>query len=383
MKLGRTVLLLGLTSLLTDVGSEMIFPLLPLFLTVELGASTTFLGLLEGAADAVAAVLKLVSGGWSDRTGRRKPWVVAGYGLAGVVRPLVGLAGAPWQVLSVRLTDRVGKGIRSAPRDALIADSVPAELAGRAFGFHKAMDHAGAVLGPLIASAMLYAGVPLRSVFLWTALPGLLAFLAVSLVREEPRPTPAPGAQTGGPLPLNLRRLLGVLLVFGLGNSSDAFLLLRAGERGLDTALIPLLWALLHVSKMGWALIGGRLADRYDRVTLIIAGWAVFVASYAAMAALPSPGHVWWIFPLYGAFYGLAEPAEKALVRDLVPAADRGRAFGWYNLVTSGSALPAGLLFGALWDQAGPVVALSTGAGLALAAMAALATWRRAGASRP
>ena len=134
---------------------------------------------------------------------------------------------------------------------------------------------------------------------------------------------------------------------------------------------------------MCWALIGGRLADRYDRVTLIIAGWAVFVASYAAMAALPSPGHVWWIFPLYGAFYGLAEPAEKALVRDLVPAADRGRAFGWYNLVTSGSALPAGLLFGALWDSAGSVVALSTGAGLALAAMGALATWRRAGASRP
>jgi len=384
-RLPAAVLALGFASLLNDVGSEMIFPLLPLFLTQTLGAGPAFLGLVEGAADALASLLKLASGAVSDRLARRKPLVVLGYGVAGLVRPLVAVAAAPWHVLAVRLADRFGKGMRSAPRDALIADSVPRDEAGRAFGFHRAMDHAGALVGPLVAMALLSAGLELRTVF-WLALaPGLLAAMAVLLAPERMRApasrAPAPAARPAhGPMPARFRTYLLVLALFSLGNSSDAFLLLRANELGVPTAMLPLLWAALHVAKMLSATVFGRLSDRLPRVRLVIAGWGVYALGYLGFATATGPWQACAWFVFYGVWYGLAEPAEKALVRDLVPEGRRGAGFGWYNFVLGAAALPAGLLAGGLWRAFGPAAALGTGAALAGASALLLAAWSRAGA---
>jgi hypothetical protein len=252
--LGRTVWALALVSLLTDLSSEMIYPLLPVFLTATLGAGAATLGAIEGAAETTAALLKLASGWWSDRVPRRKPLVVAGYGLASVARPLVALAASAGQVLGVRLVDRVGKGIRSAPRDALLAAAVPAAARGRAFGFHRAADHLGAVLGPLVAFALLQgAGVPLRTVFLLAAVPAALAMATLVLgVREGPpatdahaAPEPPGGATAGAPAgarvasaPLGRRfvAVLAAVLVFTLASATDAFLVLRAAQLGVPVA---------------------------------------------------------------------------------------------------------------------------------------------------
>lgn len=378
-RLPSTVLALGAVSFLADVSSEMIFPLLPLFLTQTLGAGPAFLGLVEGVADTVASLLKLASGYASDHARRRKPLVVLGYALAGVARPLVAVASAPWHVFAVRVTDRVGKGLRSAPRDALIADAAPPGEAGRAFGFHRAMDHAGAVVGPLVATALLGAGLPLRTVFWVAALPSALSILVVLLVRERP----AAGAESTtpaeprAPLPRSLSGYLAVLALFSLGNSSDAFLLLRARDLGVPDASIPLLWAVLHVAKVVSSHLGGALADRVPRTRLIICGWVVYAAVYLGLGVAAEAWQAWLLFVVYGAYYGLTEPAEKALVRDLAPPSARGRAFGFYNFIVGATSLPASLLTGGIWHAFGPRAALATGAGLAGAAALGLALWRR------
>ncbi|HEY7214597.1 MAG TPA: MFS transporter [Thermoanaerobaculia bacterium] len=371
-RLGRNVFALAAVSLFTDIASEMTYPLLPLFLSSVLGASATAVGGIEGAAESTAALLKLASGWWSDRVARRKPLVVAGYTIASVIRPLIGLARAVSQVLAIRVTDRIGKGIRTSPRDALIADSVDASIRGRAFGFQRAGDHAGAVIGPLIAFALLrWAGLDLRTVFLLTAIPGALAVATLIFgVREVPRAAPAKDEKADLRTPLGRRfwAYLGVLLLFTLGNSTDAFLLLRAGQLGVAPALIPILWALLHVVKSTSSTPGGILSDRFGRRPLILAGWLLYAAVYFAFGRAQAQWQAWALFAVYGVYFGLTEGVEKALVADLVAPERRGAAFGWYNLAIGVGALPASLLFGALWDRWGSTAAFDFGAGLAFAA---------------
>jgi MFS family permease len=372
-RLGRNVVALGAVSFLTDVATEMTYPLLPVFLATVLGASATYVGTIEGIAESTAALLKFASGWWSDRVSRRKPLVLAGYALASAVRPLIGLTQSAAQVLGIRVADRVGKGIRTSPRDALIADSVDPGLRGRAFGFHNAADNAGAVLGPLLAFSFLrWGGLQLRTVFLLTAIPGALAVLTLLLgVREVPRTAPPRKAGEAGlkaPLGGRFWAYLGVLLLFTLGNSTDAFLLLRAGQLGVATALIPILWALLNLVKAASNTPGGILSDRIGRRPLIVAGWLVYAAVYFLFGRAGQAWHVWALFAVYGLYFGLTEGVEKALVADLVPADRRGAAFGWYNLAIGVGALPASLLFGALWDRWGSAAAFNFGALLALAA---------------
>lgn len=390
--LARNVVALGVVSLLTDASSEMIYPLLPLFLTGTLGASAAAVGAIEGAAESTAALLKLASGWWSDRVRRRKPLVVAGYGIASLVRPLVALAQGAGQVLAIRLADRVGKGIRSSPRDALIADSVVPGERGRAFGFHRAMDHAGAVVGPLVAFLLLRGGVELRTVFALAAIPGALAVLVLVTGVRERRESPGAGgappelnmppatddAVTDGarpaaePLPRRFWAYLAVLLVFTLGNSTDAFLLLRAADLGVPVALVPILWAALHVVKSASSTPGGTLSDRLGRRPLIVGGWLFYGLVYLGFARATAAWQAWALFGLYGVHFGLVEGAEKALVADLVPAARRGAAFGWYNLALGLAALPASLLFGAVWTRFGAPAAFAMGSALAVVAAAGL-----------
>jgi MFS family permease len=378
-RLPVAVILLGFTSLFTDIGTEMIFPVLPVFLTEILKAGPAYLGLVEGAADTVSSLLKLASGVVADATPRRKPLVLFGYGLASAVRPFVALATKPWHVLAVRVSDRVGKGVRSSPRDALIADAAGAR-AGRAFGFHQAMDNVGAVVGPLLATSLLAAGLSIRGVFWVAVIPGAIATALVAVVREPARtPLPRRDARAASAaqsvLTPTLTSYLGILALFSLANSSDAFLLLRARTLGLATAQVPILWAVLNLSKVVWAYLGGDLADRVPRARLIAAGWLIYAAVYTGLGQATAAWHVWVLFIVYGVFYGLTEPVEKALVKDLVRADQRGRAYGAYNFVVGITALPAGLLMGALWKVWGPTLALEAGAALAGVAGLLLLVW--------
>jgi MFS family permease len=390
-KLGRNVLALGAVSFFTDASTEMIYPLLPVFLAGVLGANASFIGAIEGLAESTASLLKVVSGVWSDKVGRRKPLVVAGYVLASAVRPFTAIAQTATQVLFIRLTDRIGKGIRTAPRDALLADSIPAAGRGRAFGFHSAADNAGAVLGPIVAFLFLQSqGVStldattlgpseeeaIRNVFWLASIPAAIAVaVLIFIVRDVPRATGGErvGMESGGrPAPGRLSRrfwgYLVVVLLFTLGNSTDAFLLLRAHQLGVPIVLAPILWAVLNLVKAATGTYGGQLSDTWGRKPLIVGGWLLYAAVYFAFGWATAAWQVWVLFIVYGVFYGMTEGTEKALVADLVPAARRGTAFGWYNLAIGLGALPASLIFGAIWDRSGAQSAFVFGAALAIAA---------------
>ncbi len=380
------VILLGVTSLLNDVSSEIIYPLLPAFLTQVLGAGPGYIGLIEGVAESTASVLKLLSGWLSDRLGKRKGLVVVGYAIAAVSRPLVAITSAPWQVLAVRFSDRAGKGLRSAPRDVLLAESSARGAWGRAFSFHRAMDHLGAVIGPLIAFALTeaFAG-RLRLVFVLASVPGILAVAVVAFgVHEAASPNilqaslPLVARQ---PVPRPLRTFLLIVFLFTLGNSTDAFLLLRAQDLGVPVAVLPLLWMVLHAVKSASSVPGGALSDQLGRKRVIAVGWLVYAAVYVGFAMARSALAMWLLFAAYGLFFGFTEGVEKALVADLVEAADRGAAFGFYHLTIGVAALPASIMFGLLWASWGPGVAFGTGAGLAtLAALLLAVVGRGAGA---
>jgi MFS family permease len=376
--LPRTVIALGLASLFTDMASEMIYPLLPVFLAGVLGAGAISLGVIEGVAESTAALLKLVSGVWSDRLRRRKPLVLTGYGLAGAVRPLIGLATSWPMVLVIRFVDRIGKGIRTSPRDALIADVTPDHLRGAAFGLHRAMDHIGAVLGPLVAWALLSgAGWSLRHVFIAAVIPGIIVMIVLAvMVRESPRREPptarTPLRRTIGQLGPDYRRLLLAVGIFTLGNSTDAFILLRLADAGVEPAMIAVLWSVHHVVKAGATYLGGRLSDRVGRRTMMLAGWLTYAALYASFAATDSSTALIVIFLLYGLYFGLTEPIERAWIADLAPSELRGAAFGGFHFVIGLTALPASVLFGSLWYTLGVAWAFAAGAGLALIACALL-----------
>ena len=388
--LGRNVLVLAAVSFLTDASSEIIYPLLPIFLTTVLGAGASAVGAIEGAAETTSALLKLASGWWSDRLRRRKPLVVVGYSLASLARPLVALAQSATHVLLIRLTDRVGKGVRGAPRDALIAESVDPSIRGRAFGFHRSADHAGAVVGPLIAFALLqWRHLDLRTLFLIAAIPGLLSVIVLVLgVREPAREVRAVETSVttaaplrGVPMGRPFWTFLASVFVFTLGNSTDAFLLLRANQLGVSVALIPVLWAALHVVKSAASIPGGALSDRFGRKPLILAGWATYAAVYFGFGRATETWHAWALFLVYGLFFGLTEGTERAMVADLVGRDRRGTAFGWYNLAIGIGALPASLVFGFVWDRAGPAAAFNVGAALAVVAAAVLVAVRQSRAA--
>lgn len=371
----------GMVSFLTDLGSEMIYPLLPIFLTGTLGATATNVGLIEGVAETTAAGVKLASGHWADRLGRSRPLILLGYGVSSLVRPLMACAAVPFHVLGLRFLDRVGKGVRSAPRDALIAKVVPREDRGLAFGLQRSMDHAGAVVGPLVASALLLAGMPLRTVFAWSLVPGLLCLATIAAFVHDPK-EPAvteagadkPGAAgAGAPLfPAPLKTYLAALALFGLGNSSDAFLLLRARDMGVSPAWIPALWSLHHIVKTASSAPAGWLSDRLERRRLILIGWIVYAAVYLAFGLASGVAAAWVLWVVYGLYFGLTEGVESALLADLAPEQARGRAFGALHALKAAVALPASLLTGWLWDAFGATVALGCGAAFAAAAAALL-----------
>jgi MFS family permease len=371
----RPVWFLGLTSLFTDAATEMIYPLLPVYLSRVLGASAVSLGIIEGVADGVNSLLKVISGYWSDRVRHRRPIVIAGYTLSSVARPFMAITTTWPQVLAIRSLDRVGKGVRGAPRDVLLARFATPTTRGRIYGFHRAMDHTGAIVGPLVATGILFfAPERYRLLFALTAIPGAIAVALLFFVDEDAgidvatSRTTELGTTEPHRLPARVVALLGVLLVFGLGNSADAFLLLRLSDALGGATYVPLLWAGIHVVKASLSTWGGGLSDRVGRKQLIIAGWMIYALVYFGFAlSTRAAAFISW-FLFYGVYFAFAEGAEKALIADLTPPARRGAAFGWYNAVTGIGALIASVLFGELYEHFGAPVAFMTGAALAGAA---------------
>jgi len=391
--LPRNVWILGLTSFFTDVSSEMLINLLPLYLANVLGAGTAVIGLIEGLAESVASLLKVVSGWLSDRLGRRKWLTVVGYGLSTLVKPFLYLAASWSSVLSVRLADRVGKGIRTAPRDALIADSIDESQRGLSFGLHRAMDTAGAFVGLLIAAGVIWAmqasgGILERTTFQTVVLVSIVpAVLAVLILAFGAREVPRRGAASEAPsltlkgFDTRFRGFLLILIIFTLGNSSDAFLILRAQERGLS--VLAVMGALLSLNLVYTLVSGpaGALSDRIGRRRVIVGGWLLYGMVYLGFALARAGWQLWILYALYGVYYGITEGAARALVADIVGPAQRGTAYGLFNAVVGVTALPASLIAGLLWRGLGSWQGFGAsapfllGAGLSLVAAALMAGW--------
>ena len=381
----RTVWTLGLVSLCMDTSSELIHSLLPVFLVGTLGASPALLGLIEGVAEATASITKVFSGWLSDRLGKRKLLTVLGYGLAAVTKPIFPLAATPLEVLGARFIDRIGKGIRGAPRDALIADVTPPDLRGAAFGLRQGLDTVGAFLGPAAAMGlMVVLASDIRAVFWWAVVPGALAVLLLILGVEDPK---TPGASSGvtskvrppigwremGRLPGALWAVVAVGGVFSLARFSEAFLILRARDAGLGLALTPLVLIVMNLVYAACATPAGQLSDRVDRRLVLGAGLLVLIAADAVLAM--AGGSLWGAFAgvaLWGLHLGLTQGLLSALVADAAPADARGTAFGLFNLVSGVAFLAASLAAGELWTHVSPRATFEVGAGLALLALLGL-----------
>jgi MFS family permease len=379
--LPRPVRLLGWVSLLTDAATEAVYPLLPVFITQVLGGPPVALGIVEGAADATSSALKVLSGRWSDRIGARKPIVLLGYSLSSLVRPFIAITSSWTHVFLIRVVDRVGKGLRGAPRDAMLASLAPPGERGRVFGYHWGMDHAGAAIGPLLAAVFLYFSPDdYRLLFALTIIPGALAVATLALVPEQravpkvPTVPKVPGVPRVG-FPVPLKKYLWIVAVFTLGNSSDAFLLLQLSESGVPLIGLTLLWSAQHAIKALIAMRGGMLSDRLGRRTLIISGWIIYAIVYAGFAFSETTNALIGWFLLYSTYSAAVEGSEKALIADLAPEALRATAFGWHAAVQGFGALAAGILFGLLWQFFGAPVAFLAGAILALTAAALLGVY--------
>jgi MFS family permease len=376
--LPSTVWLLGAISLLNDAASELVYPLIPLYLATVLAAGPRALGIIEGAAEATAALLKLVSGVWYDRVRRAKGFVFVGYGLAAIARPAIAFVTAWPMLLVLRVLDRLGKGLRSSPRDALLAHAVPAAQRGFAFGVHRAFDNAGAVIGPLLAAALLAWQVPIREILLWAAVPGALT-VALTLAIREPDVIEVPKASrpewAWATLPPAFRRLLAALALFTLGQASNAFILLRAAELGLPPAQVALLWAAVATTSTLLAVPLSALSDRVGRVPLLASGWMLHALLFVALAWIVSPGMLWAIALLMGLYMAATEGAERALVADLVTRDSLGSAYGWYYLTKGLLLLPASAVFGWIWTSKSASAAFLTAACLVAAATVLLALW--------
>jgi MFS family permease len=394
--LPEPVRLLGWVSLLTDAATEAVYPLLPVFITQVLGGPPVALGIVEGAADATSSVLKVVSGRWSDRIGARKPIVVLGYTLSSLVRPFIALTSTWAQVFLIRVVDRVGKGLRGAPRDAMLAALAPPGERGRVFGYHWAMDHAGAAVGPLLATVFLYfAPDNYRLLFALTIIPGALAVITLTRVPEQaavpivpdlsasaaagrygetsPKLAHADASEGGADVPTvgfpkPLKKYLWILSVFTLGNSSDAFLLLQLSQAGVPLMGLTALWSAQHAIKALLTMRGGMLSDRLGRRALIVSGWIIYAIVYAGFAFSETVNALVGWFLFYSIYAAAVEGSEKALVADLTPDSLRATAFGWHAAVQGFGALAAGVFFGLLWQFFGAPVAFLTGASLSLVA---------------
>ncbi len=374
MSFPRSVWLLGWVSLATDSATEAIYPLLPFFLTQLLGAGAISLGIIEGAAEAANSLLKLGSGRLADRAPRKLPLVLFGYSVSSLARPFIAITTTWTQVFAVRVLDRVGKGVRGAPRDAMLAAVATPDVRGKVFGFHRAMDHVGAVVGPTLATIFLYFYPGrYRTLFALTLVPGLIAIALILLIREDPasvqgpRQANRPGATTAWRTrPFFLFMI--VLTIFTLGNSSDAFLLLRLTDAAGTARYVPAMWAGLHVVKASVSVAGGSWSDRIGRKSVIGLGWLVYALVYGGFAASHSIGALLAWFLVYGFYFGFAEGTEKALVADLAAPEARGTAFGIYTAVQGIGALAASVLFGVIWDAYGAAAAFGVGAALALVA---------------
>jgi MFS family permease len=389
----RNVFFLGWVSLLTDVSSEMIFTVMPLFLLNVLKVGTPIIGLIEGIAEGTASLLKLVSGWLSDRLGQRKSLAVFGYSLSTLAKPFLYIASSWGVVLAVRFSDRVGKGIRSAPRDALVADSTSPNEMGRSFGFHRAMDTMGAVLGLSLAALIVYlverGGLELtwhafRTLVLAGIGPAVLAVLMLLFfVREKKRgaqprlgdPTagqpvcegPAKTAPDG-----RFKLFLVIMVLFTLGNSSDAFLILRAQNLGFSVVGLLVLFVAFNLVYALAAMPAGMVSDRLGRKRVIVVGWAIYALSYLGLALASATWQLWLLFALYGLYYGISEGVCRAFVCDLVPVERRGTAYGWYHTAVGISLLPASVIAGWLWHLIGPSATFYFGAGMAGVAMLGL-----------
>ncbi len=421
-KIHRNILILGIVSLLTDAATEMIYPFLPLFIAT-LGSGAILLGIIEGIAETTASLLKLMSGIVSDKLGKRKALVIAGYTVSSLARPLIGIVADAWQIALIRTMDRVGKGIRTSPRDALIASSVTPEIRGRAFGFHRAMDHSGAVLGPLLGIGTIALlilvfdqyniNTILRTTFLFAIIPGAFAVITLTLFVKENAGGPARRARFSFSLRsfnTQFKRYLFIIAFFTLGNSSDAFMLFRLQETLKESTVLhsfivsvplfaailsrfsepqlqiqisnilflPVVWSFFHVIKALLSTPLGSLSDRIGRKLSINIGWGIYGAVYAGFASLEFLPDTWQIagsfalFTIYAVYYAFTEGAEKALVADIVPDELRGSAYGLFNFAVGIAALPASIVFGLVYSKFGGTVAFGMGAVISLVSMVLL-----------
>jgi len=379
LALPRTVWLIGLISFCNDSASEMIYPLMPLYLASVLMAGPKALGIIEGVAEATSSIFKLISGVIVDRTRKAKPWIVIGYALASIGKPLIVIANSWLWVLAIRFTDRVGKGLRSSPRDALLAESVKEDQRGITYGLHRSMDNAGAVIGPLLAAMFLSMGFSLQDIFLLTIVPGIIT-VTLALCIKEPQREAVPQASKFSwsleGMPNQFKRYLVVAGIFALGNSSDMFLLLRAREAGVPQEQIPLLWAAISLITTVFGTPLSALSDTFGRKKFILIAWGAFAFFYICLG-LPGIAtyEIFGLFVIYGLFKAATEGVEKALVADMAPKGLAGTAFGWFNLTTGFMLFPASFIFGWIYEAVAPLYAFLFSGGCALVAFMLMAFW--------